>query len=505
MEVMQTDAMASTFAQELGAQALRAYLHSSTSRVLLIGGQEAGMELSERARVIYVDLPEMRGTDTTIREVASLPFSDANFDFIVACQSYGIDKKAFLELVRVLGNDGVVCIVAPCNPQIYRLARDIFSTYPDSGHMLEAVAQYAGEQVTLLESFVARGQEDGHDTLVAVFRKGKNSELLRGAGLHEAVEAQHIWTKETQAFRASGPGMRLTREMQEMSDLDCTINGESGLSSHEIHELKNRLSTLESTLRQREEEIAQAWRELDRVRAEAESARIAREKLQGEFAASEAWVFRLAGERQEATRELERVKKRAEQLDEQLKVQNATIARLTEELCGLRDLRRTLSENYAIATEDLKSAQGYVETVRAERDEAHTKLQKRIDELATLARLSVKSAQDLADAKSETDARFREIARVGELLDEAETARADVMEQRDWLAEVYSVLARRPWWWALMPRQWRRTREHALWREKALFDADGYARLYPDVASEGIDPLRHYISHGMREGRMLVR
>ena len=36
----------------------------------------------------------------------------------------------------------------------------------------------------------------------------------------------------------------------------------------------------------------------------------------------------------------------------------------------------------------------------------------------------------------------------------------------------------------------------------AFFDPDWYLRCYPDVAASGIDPLRHYLRHGRREGRL---
>jgi hypothetical protein len=34
-----------------------------------------------------------------------------------------------------------------------------------------------------------------------------------------------------------------------------------------------------------------------------------------------------------------------------------------------------------------------------------------------------------------------------------------------------------------------------------LFDAESYLAHYPDVQQAGMDPLRHYIWHGMGEGR----
>ena len=34
-----------------------------------------------------------------------------------------------------------------------------------------------------------------------------------------------------------------------------------------------------------------------------------------------------------------------------------------------------------------------------------------------------------------------------------------------------------------------------------VFDPDWYRREYPDVASDGVDPVRHFLDNGAREGR----
>jgi hypothetical protein len=54
------------------------------------------------------------------------------------------------------------------------------------------------------------------------------------------------------------------------------------------------------------------------------------------------------------------------------------------------------------------------------------------------------------------------------------------------------------------PLSWRPSRlrrQAVLLKRSGLFDAEWYVREYADVASAGIDPLRHYIEFGAREGR----
>jgi len=52
-----------------------------------------------------------------------------------------------------------------------------------------------------------------------------------------------------------------------------------------------------------------------------------------------------------------------------------------------------------------------------------------------------------------------------------------------------------------MPKAWSLRRERSLLKRHGLFDAQAYWDRYPDVAEEGVDPVRHYLTHGMQEGR----
>ena len=45
-------------------------------------------------------------------------------------------------------------------------------------------------------------------------------------------------------------------------------------------------------------------------------------------------------------------------------------------------------------------------------------------------------------------------------------------------------------------------RQAAALRNSGIFDADWYLRQYSDVANAGIDPLRHYVEFGAKEGRV---
>jgi hypothetical protein len=60
------------------------------------------------------------------------------------------------------------------------------------------------------------------------------------------------------------------------------------------------------------------------------------------------------------------------------------------------------------------------------------------------------------------------------------------------------------WWLALLPGFWVRNIKSDRLRRKALFDTALYAKRYPDVSQSGMDPLHHYVLHGLEEGRVRV-
>lgn len=105
------------------------------------------------------------------------------------------------------------------------------------------------------------------------------------------------------------------------------------------------------------------------------------------------------------------------------------------------------------------------------------------------------------DLRFELAERFRELTALTVLLQEQEKASEGRQQTIEWLSRVAAVLVAQPAWWAIMPMSWKARRRHRLLRTNGLFDADAYLRLNPDVAESGIDPLIHYLIHGLGEGR----
>jgi hypothetical protein len=70
-----------------------------------------------------------------------------------------------------------------------------------------------------------------------------------------------------------------------------------------------------------------------------------------------------------------------------------------------------------------------------------------------------------------------------------------------WLQKVSSVVNGYPYWWAFVPKQWREKWQRGRLLRRGLFDADAYLNRYSDVSTSGMDPLQHYIVHGINENR----
>ena len=143
-------------------------------------------------------------------------------------------------------------------------------------------------------------------------------------------------------------------------------------------------------------------------------------------------------------------------------------------------------------------------------------LQQRTGELSaareSLARLQTESSaltqrtqEEKKDAEARLAERFSEIARLTRIVSDAEALTRKATAQREWIREAASVLVSgsRSWKGGLLPSSWRRNQHMAQLKEKGLFDPAAYLAAYPDVARSAQDALRHYIRHGLVEGREL--
>jgi hypothetical protein len=98
-------------------------------------------------------------------------------------------------------------------------------------------------------------------------------------------------------------------------------------------------------------------------------------------------------------------------------------------------------------------------------------------------------------------ARHADIAAITNLLHHSELSEAQYRDRAEWLTEVSMVMIDKPAWWSILPLPAQRRAVHRRLRRKKLFDASFYLSRYPDVQKAKMDPLGHYIRHGVFENR----
>lgn len=191
-----------------------------------------------------------------------------------------------------------------------------------------------------------------------------------------------------------------------------------------------------------------------------------------------------------------------------LAVAESTSIQRQEELAQLMTqfLESEVASAQAIAKEAI---------VREQLLDAEQRVAKATDKIEDMAQRSaaelkqqqaVKYAADTAMAVAEQKLadRFSEIAQLIAMLADESVKVDQAHVNAKWLRSALQLAASFPKWWAIMPQKWRRKREHARYRKSELFDAKKYLESYPDVEEYGMDPVRHYILHGMEEGRTIA-
>ena len=270
-------------------------------------------------------------------------------------------------------------------------------------------------------------------------------------------------------------------------------------------ELNGQLVSLQSAMLQRQEELAQLLTQLReaevlRLRAEAGAERERERRLSLEQAITAANV-QIAALQQQMTR----AQTAAEQ---QADAHSADLAQLT---LLLKAQEEAAEQAAAEASEGRAEAQRLwqqVEQLANAANEAEAAQECSLAEVQRLSQLVAEltsAANQAEDARTASErklaARFDELARLTTILSE-ESRRANASDaQSQWLCNARRLEESFPAWWSIMPAAWRQRRIHQRYWRAGLFDAAGYLALYPDVATEGMDPIRHYILHGMAEGR----
>lgn len=252
--------------------------------------------------------------------------------------------------------------------------------------------------------------------------------------------------------------------------------------------------------------LAQVRRELAHAQRQAGQERAAKARMREEMASQRQLLADQAAELDQAMEQVASLVEtltalRAAHADQGAAMESARAAH-AREMATLTRLLHEAEEEGARAREAL--AQGRQEWEVGQRDGAETlhRHEARISDLERARDEAQDRGQRLAAQKADLERqlaeRFGELATMARLIaEESERAQAGAA-QADWLREAHRVMARRPRWWAIMPAGWQGRRL----AQRLGFDGGAYLARHPDVAAQGMDPLRHYILFGMAEGRV---
>ncbi|MBC2661993.1 methyltransferase domain-containing protein [Novosphingobium flavum] len=541
-------------ASRIGSLAIEHYLAPGPARILEVGSYDVNGSLRafspERAEYVGLDVEEGHGVDLVVEPGGPFPVEDGSFDLVLATSALEHDPafwNTFLEMGRKLRDGGYLYINVPSNGAVHRYPQDAWRFYPDSGRALAAWAQSQGLDIHLVESFTAAREQDIWNDFVAVFRKSPRSDHAPAALLHEQVSSANVWLEhgehilreasftEDMTLLQNAVAGRAEVEAQ-LGEARQTLDAERAVLAGLEHELAaartevatllGRLGEVQSEVVQRQEEIAQITAEHDHTRAERDHARAELElsraavvRLREELSEANGWVFRLAGERQEAEARCERLGRDLERVERLYQSEAKGHARSVEALEQARQREQALTEAQAAERARLEAMIQTLDRGKAELQDRLVDLDGRMDELSRQARELEDQVEFLGGenhrlgqahagavaagqhAQALLGQRYQEIATLSTLLVSQEGVAAQQAERAEWLRQVTALSLVMPFWWRFLPTAMRRKRELRRLARRGLFDAQRYYDLHPDVREAGMDPLQHYILHGLAEGR----
>jgi hypothetical protein len=334
---------------------------------------------------------------------------------------------------------------------------------------------------------------------------------LLSAWLRDAFDVFDRWAKNGEE---AGDHAKLDRIRTE---LDCAAPAFARLilagerSATKAKELDASLSETKSQLSQAEAAATAKQEQVDSLRSQLMESRAALSASEANAVQKQEQIGEIGGRLAEAQSELSKLQAEAQSLRTALETSQGELSHLQSELAQrraeaddaaaeLQTLERRFAEELEAAEQRATKAQREAERVAgelaAQRDSASAEIQKlRHDKEATEGRLNE---------------RFGEIAALTRMLVEKESEARASDEQAAWLREVSAVLmngstggslkARLA---ALLPAPMRLKGQKAKLKSAGIFDSEAYLAAHPDVAEAGLDPLQHYINHGMAEGRPL--
>lgn len=350
--------------------------------------------------------------------------------------------------------------------------------------MVERSLQERGEEIARLASRLT-DTEDQCETV-----RGERDEALGRVAAAEQLlrqRGEELAAVESDLKAAEMRKSELQIELASAHELGVSV--EQALIQHrrEHDEAVGKLAEAGSELLQRKEELRQVWAELDAEKQRAEVLETALEagsatlkSMESQLSDACANNALLKAERERNKQELARWQELVKREQERERERLLTLEKAQKELASVRSAFEASKKSLEQAKSDSAESKARLEGVQAELEKTHA------------------AARSAVSQRSQT---FNEIAIVTQLLRDSEHDVQNRDEIVQWLSQVYAIMLRRPRWWVFLSRTAQFKRLSKRIEQRGMFDSGAYLAKNPDVAATGVDPLRHYITHGIKESR----
>jgi hypothetical protein len=443
-------------AYRIGGLVMDTYLPAKPAKILEIGALNVNGSLRDHsprnAQYVGLDFEAGEGVDVVITGLDDWNVPDAHFDLVMASSVFEHDPffwKTFVAMCSKTKSGGHVYVSAPSNGTVHRYPRDYWRFYPDAGLALEECGRAEGLDLTLIESFVAERETDGWNDFCAVFRVGPTEDGLNRDFVHNKIRVTNA------------------------------VNWRSSIIINPLEQPED-------------------VRLLHQARDDGHVFRLRSEALQEE-------LDKLRGSQEDAQARFSEIKE---------ELRNTHAAEIASWESENAELRKQIEMNISELVKKNKAleAGGVIqETQRQQIEVAVARAEDEMQKAESLATQVADLAAQNAGLEERLHERFREIAGLTRLIQERDRALDSEHERAEWLRQVASVLtrgfstSRKARLARILPAWLSQNDQKALLHQKGLFNSEDYAAAYADVTRSGTDPLRHYINHGIKEGRSTGR
>ena len=346
------------------------------------------------------------------------------------------------------------------------------------------------DRLALAESTLLQRVEEIEQTRVELerFRREYEAAVEQRSKLEAKLSEADAWVFKLAGERKHWES-EVDRANRKLSQSEADARERLATMGERLNDKEKELDSLwalagemELQLAERQREIGQLTEALERSRREADSFRVTASKREGQLAARFNEIAELTRALGHNESEREEMRRHISDIELQLATHRSEISDLKQEI---------LQSEVRISR-----ASADVQEKAAENERVLAECYRLTEALSIAERTSTEAGEKLA-------ARHNEIARITVMLAERAAETAEATAKAEWLRRMAMISENTPFWWKLLPVKWRRSKEHTYLLRQGLFDAMSYLEAYPDVVQDGMDPVRHYIFHGIEEGRRI--